>query len=287
MTADAATSLRREIFSAVPGQRRWHVARNGERRGPLSDAEIVMLAGDGAIGAEDLIWRPGYLGWTPAGKIAGLLIPPDLPQGGAPAPHTAAPPPPPMPPAMPSSGGAPPAAMSGGQPDQPAVARSAEPPAAETAITETRVADAPADAPDEGLRALLMAMGAPTPRKTPYVMRHWRGELPLSWSFWVNGILFTLPVVMLCAWIIFTAAQHPPAWLAAAAPAWSAHLPGWLWPVMVRLLAVPAIALQGWCIVGIFRSACRRDGMWGEVATATAVCSALCCTAFTLLMLRG
>jgi hypothetical protein len=151
---------------------------------------------------------------------------------------------------------------------------------------------APNDSPpDENLRALLMAMGTPTEPVENYVLRHWRGELPLKQSFWINGVALTGPVVALCAWIIFSVsdnAVHLPLWAGSGVglPG-TGHLPLWFWPTAVRLLLIPAIAMQVWCIVGIFRSACKREGLWGEVATATAVCSALCCTVFTLLMLRG
>jgi len=298
MTVDGAISLKRETFSAGLGLRRWYVARNGESRGPLSDVELVWLAGDGSIAPEDFIWRPGYLGWTQADKIAGLLIPPDVPEGGSPPPADLTPHEPPPPPvAPPLARAAMPEATSAPtrQPDPPpapkpeppiAAAAAAAPPAPMPADTPAPEIAAAAEPADESLRALLLAIGTPSQPAVSYVKRHWRGELPLVWSFWVNGVLLTGPVVALCAWIIFSldGATHMPVSLAAIG---GAGLPSWIWAFAARLLLIPAIAIQVWCIVGIFRSACRREGMWGEVATATAVCSALCCTVFTLLMLRG
>jgi hypothetical protein len=318
---EPASAPKRESFSAGPGPRRWHIARNGERRGPLSDVELVWLAGDGALQPDDLVWRPGYIGWTPAGKIAGLLIPPDLPESGGSG--------------SPSAGGG--AGSGGGSdnvprtppPSPPTQSREAQPLPPRPPVDTTQAARiietaplqaaaaleppplepppveeplpiveplpqrfAPSDsAPDENLRALLMAMGTPTEPVENYVLRHWRGELPLKRSFWINGVALTGPVVALCAWIIFSVsdnAVHLPMWAGSGVglPG-TGHLPLWFWPTAVRLLLIPAIAMQVWCIVGIFRSACKREGLWGEVATATAVCSALCCTVFTLLMLRG
>ena len=301
MTVDGAVSMKREVFSAGLGQRRWYLARSGESRGPLSDVELVWLAGDGSIAPEDLVWRPGYLGWTQADKIAGLLIPPDVPDGGPPppadlTPHELPPPvaPPPVAPALARAAAAETAPAPSRQADPPPAPK-AEPPFAAAAAAPPAPAPAETSAPDtanaaepadESLRALLLAIGTPSQPAVSYVKRHWRGELPLKWSFWVNGVLLTGPVVALCAWIIFSmdGAAHLPAWLAAIG---GAALPSWVLSFAARLLLIPAIAIQVWCIVGIFRSACRREGMWGEVATATAVCSALCCTVFTLLMLRG
>lgn len=335
MTSNAATLLRHETFSAGAGPRRWHIARNGERRGPLSDVELVWLAGDGAIGPDDLVWRPGYLAWTPAGKIAGLLIPPDLPDPDPGPSSGSIPPAPPEPPeappvpfvadeapppatrgaavtaaprahhdappadtaaaaeAIPAAAAPPPPATTAAAPPLPAEPASkpvprpkSAPAAADAAPVPAFMAASPAP-PDESLRAMLMAMGPPAQRRRNYLLRHWRGELPLLRSFWIDGVLLTGPVVALCAWIIFSVSDnaiHLPHWLGLGAVATQ---PSWFLPFAVRLLLIPAVAMQVWCIVGIYRSACRREGMWGEVATATAVCSALCCTVFTLLMLRG
>jgi hypothetical protein len=281
MSLDAAIAVKREIFSAGLGPSRWYVAHSGKTRGPLSDIELIWLAGDGSLRPQDLIWRPGYLGWTQADQIAGLLIPPDVPDGGASPPPDSTTPDPPAPsrlaaPApMPAVPPAPiPAAP---PPPTPAAAPSPMP------ATGAPAPEAAAEPADDSLRALLLAMGTPSQPTASYVQRHWRGDLPLVWSFWVNGVLLTGPVVALFAWFIFAmdGATHLPLWLGGLG------VPAWAWSFATRLLLIPAIAIQTWCIVGIFRSACRREGLWGEVATATAVCSALCCTVFTLLMLRG
>ena len=61
----------------------WYYAHDGDRRGPVSEAEIKSLAADGRLRPDDLVWQAGMETWTQAGKVLGLLPPP---AGGAPPP---------------------------------------------------------------------------------------------------------------------------------------------------------------------------------------------------------
>ncbi len=90
-----------------------------------------------------------------------------------------------------------------------------------------------------------------------YVARHWRGELPLALSFWVNNLLLLVPlglaIGMLMAWIV-----------------------GWgqsLQAASVALLVGGALLalLSVWSLVGCWRSASahRADGgsaLWSGLA---------------------
>src|SRR4051794_16526518 len=44
---------------------------------------------------------------------------------------------------------------------------------------------------------MLPAPAAPVPRRGNYFARHWRGELPLPVSYWVNGALVSVAVTVL------------------------------------------------------------------------------------------
>lgn len=67
--------------SASTEKPRWYLARGNERHGPFPDSKLYALAGEDRIELGDLVWRPGFLAWTYASEVAGLLTPPPLPQG--------------------------------------------------------------------------------------------------------------------------------------------------------------------------------------------------------------
>lgn len=78
----------------------WYYARNGQRMGPVEEAEIQRLAETGHLAGTDLVWKPGLPEWRQAGQM------PELASFFRPA----APPPPPPPPPAAYSPYAPPAA---------------------------------------------------------------------------------------------------------------------------------------------------------------------------------
>jgi Interferon-induced transmembrane protein/GYF domain 2 len=80
----------------------WYFAKDGSQQGPVSDDQIRMMARDGSLRREDLVWREGMAAWQPASE-AGIEFPlPSSPSGALPpppppqyvAPLTAPPPPP-------------------------------------------------------------------------------------------------------------------------------------------------------------------------------------------------
>lgn len=72
-----------------PVERVWHIAENGETRGPFSRAALGRMASDGALTRETLVWTAGQDGWQKAGDLAELaqlftvLPPPPPPPPGA------------------------------------------------------------------------------------------------------------------------------------------------------------------------------------------------------------
>jgi hypothetical protein len=48
---------------------KWYLARDGQQYGPLSDIEMTKFNELGHLVATDLLWRKGFLDWTPAGAV--------------------------------------------------------------------------------------------------------------------------------------------------------------------------------------------------------------------------
>ena len=71
----------------VPAADAWHVAVNGQSRGPLSSARIAEAIAAGEINSGTLLWSAGMAGWTPAAQVpqfAPQFMPPPAPPPGAP-----------------------------------------------------------------------------------------------------------------------------------------------------------------------------------------------------------
>lgn len=85
----AATAPRAAPPPPPPPERVWHIAENGQTKGPFSRADLGRMVGEGGLTRSSLVWTAGAEGWTAAGDIAELaqlftVMPP--------------PPPPPAPP---------------------------------------------------------------------------------------------------------------------------------------------------------------------------------------------
>jgi hypothetical protein len=50
----------------------WHVAENGETKGPFSEAQLQQMLAEGAFGRDTLVWTSGQDGWKKAGDVPGL-----------------------------------------------------------------------------------------------------------------------------------------------------------------------------------------------------------------------
>lgn len=58
----------------------WYYSKNGQKIGPVDEAEIRRLAQTGRLAPADLVWRTGEANWAQAASIPGLFPgPPPLP----------------------------------------------------------------------------------------------------------------------------------------------------------------------------------------------------------------
>ncbi|MCL4186366.1 MAG: SPFH domain-containing protein [Rhodobacteraceae bacterium] len=69
-----------------PAETAWHIAENGQTRGPFGLAELRTMAGSGALTRASMVWTAGQDGWKPAGEVAALAailahLPPPPPPG--------------------------------------------------------------------------------------------------------------------------------------------------------------------------------------------------------------
>ena len=67
-----------------PAEHVWHIAENGETKGPFSKASLGRMAGEGNFTRESLVWTPGQDGWMPAEDVPELarlftILPPPPP----------------------------------------------------------------------------------------------------------------------------------------------------------------------------------------------------------------
>lgn len=70
-----------------PVEHVWHVAENGQTKGPFSKAALGRMATDGALTRASLVWTPGQDGWMTAEDVAELaqlftVLPPPPPPAG-------------------------------------------------------------------------------------------------------------------------------------------------------------------------------------------------------------
>ena len=69
-----------------PVEHVWHIAENGQTRGPFSKASLGRMQADGALTRQTLVWTQGQDGWLPAGEVTELaqlftVMPPPPPPG--------------------------------------------------------------------------------------------------------------------------------------------------------------------------------------------------------------
>jgi hypothetical protein len=51
----------------------WYYTVNGERRGPVSEAELRQMAAQGSLAPSELVWTDGMKDWVPAAQASGLF----------------------------------------------------------------------------------------------------------------------------------------------------------------------------------------------------------------------
>lgn len=140
----------------------WHVARGGRAYGPYTVAELRAMLREGSVVPHDLAWTPDGGDWRPLREALGL-----------PAPAAAAPPP----------GGAGAASRPDSAPGGSAGVHGARP---GRTVPATATAAAPATTAG---------------RRRGWIRRHWRGELRLGRSYWVNTILLSALVLGGLLWL--------------------------------------------------------------------------------------
>ena len=86
-----------------------------------------------------------------------------------------------------------------------------------------------------------------------YITAHWRGQLSLPTSYWVNGCLLT------CLFVMFYIVVHD---LVVPKPSGRMEMPLAILAVMFLNCPVPLT----WQTMGLFRCARRRGGFWSVVA---------------------
>mgnify|MGYP000486186678 CR=1 FL=1 len=64
----------------------WHIAENGQTRGPFTEADLAGMARSGGLTRDSLVWTEGQSGWLKAGETAlsrlfGAMPPPPPPAG--------------------------------------------------------------------------------------------------------------------------------------------------------------------------------------------------------------
>ncbi|MEL7127504.1 MAG: SPFH domain-containing protein, partial [Pseudomonadota bacterium] len=69
-----------------PVEHVWHVAENGETKGPFSKAQLGRMAGAGELSRETYVWTAGQDGWMKAEDVTELaqlftILPPPPPPG--------------------------------------------------------------------------------------------------------------------------------------------------------------------------------------------------------------
>jgi hypothetical protein len=116
-------------------------------------------------------------------------------------------------------------------------------------------ANAPADRPRSG--------NADATRGN-FVARHWRGDLSLPTSFWINGVLFGLVWRLVPYPLTFFLAMFRP--------------PGGTWPMLGLILCgIVGAVLTLWTVVGIWRSSESYGGraVWRGLARVAVVLMAI------------
>ncbi|MEO0344201.1 MAG: SPFH domain-containing protein [Pseudomonadota bacterium] len=70
-----------------PLEHTWHIAEDGQTKGPFSRAEMGRMATSGELGRQTLVWTQGQDGWIEADRVIELatlftVMPPPPPPGG-------------------------------------------------------------------------------------------------------------------------------------------------------------------------------------------------------------
>lgn len=196
----------------------WYVARDGQVTGPFSFDELLSQARNGGLSPSDLVWPAEGSAWKAANEVPGLWLPPELP--------------------------------------------AVNPVKAEDeGILELCEEQAIKPAPDAAFRAATLPVkfvpASAGAHKPNFIVRHWRGDLSLAWSYWGVGALLT--IALLLATRLYGSALSE----ASLSPA-SIGL-----AMLILIASLTAITV--WQFVGVWRSAGKqikrgKRTYWGIIA---------------------
>jgi len=184
----------------------WHVTRNGKPHGPFAFSTLVEAVRRNRLSRGDRVWRPGWDVWHPAWKVPGLFVPPE--------------------------------------PDAPDLVR-ARSEDSRAPFAAERSADVQEQAAGDRDTSAHQQASTRQHTRRNYFVRHWRGELSLPVSYWINGILAAITAYAVA--FSFGALVEGTKLQAGAAIAFG---------LICFLVAISFVL--AWQMVGIWRSASRR-----------------------------
>jgi hypothetical protein len=210
-------SATNQVENAQRDDSSWYVLVDEKQFGPLAQDYLVKLAQEGKLRPETLVWRPGLKNWV-AAETTGVLFPSSLARSTS-------------------------------------SSRSDANLARITVSAEERLPTAPAeDAKTDG--PLQPRTDEPAVKKRNYIVRHWRGELSLPVSYWVNGFLGSLAATIVIA-VIAASANFRDDY----DPTIALLSVGGIWTAVFVILT--------WQVVGTWRSATnyqKDKSLWGGTA---------------------
>lgn len=209
----------------------WYVLIGAEERGPLSGGELRALARDLRLRREDRVRRPGMGDWRPAGDIDGLF----------------------------TTSAALNRASAGADGEHPADRGTPEILPVGKTVRESGTA--------AGLAQTSIPLRSLTARRSNYVARHWRGDMSLAQSYWVNHIYLNFAILIVIGTLIdiITVSAYK----------------GLIGPfVAINIFLLFIVGFATWQFVGTFRSANKHRARGGKRVWAIAVQVAIILGAF-------
>jgi len=149
-------------------QYQWYVLRGEEQVGPVSFGDLLKLVQQGLLLASHFVWKPGFSTWVRADTVAGLFLPPaPLPKAPVETDHS----------------------QYVGIITESLGADSGQQTGSEHPVQQTSSESTSTSTPSNEKGEVS--------RKSNYFVRHWRGQLSLPVSWWINGSLASGAAAML------------------------------------------------------------------------------------------
>lgn len=189
----------------------YYVAVGGSQEGPFSFSQLIDAVAAGRLKEHDRVWKPGMPAWVPAASIPGLYAPPPLIQEV--------------------------------RPGKEQVSQASDAPT--DALPETQNEQAPRiDAP--AIEATVAQKSKPN-----YFVRHWRGDLGLGISYWLNGFLLNIAVLAIVgAYVAYSKSATDDGIVKSF--------------VILNGIILLLFILSAWQYVGVWRSASKSPGRGGS-----------------------